>query len=382
MIASLESAALPGDDGLNVEDCSFPFGLLASPAVVWIDGQALSASARIQAARELSQAESILSGLLRARCKLQVMSADDHMSAGTALRVSIAADEPACKVDIGMNLEAVRALASAFANAPRAVSVDLLKSFDFAAMEFLSLALAQCLADQGVRDWQVVEFACGGSDSSSSPDQLSTVYLRLVIPPLAGAIAIRSADADLRPLRSLGVSAVGWPRAADCAINVAVAFPSIPLNEEESKSIECGDLLLSGVSDLSSMHALAVVTRSGWRLSSCKFAEDSPTRMAVRIGALRPTAHPAWLDGDNRLVALIGERSLTTDELRAWDIDGLLDLPKNPERPALLVQGGRVVGVAEVERCDGQIAFRVLEWRGRDAIMPPLDSELPAEARR
>ena len=107
---------------------------------------------------------------------------------------------------------------------------------------------------------------------------------------------------------------------------------------------------------------MEIVTKGGWRIAACEFVADSPTRIAVRASSLSLQPHSGWSPGVDSLVALIGECPLQIESLRDWRCGGLLDFAKDPGQPVLLARAGEFVGAVDIDKADGQLALRVIEW--------------------
>ncbi len=184
----------------------------------------------------------------------------------------------------------------------------------------------------------------------------------------------------------LAVEAAG-PRAETLA--VALELAAVPLSAAEWCALEAGDGLLLGADDCDGLvPGCAIVTPGGWRVAGVESLDDQPTHVRVRCGSWDPRPIDPDVPGDVRTIRVwTAPMRLAASRIEAWAPSQKVCFAKNPEAPLLLCFDGRPAGTAELVRCAGEMAVRVLSWSppcttmlGREAAAemcdaPPEDAE-------
>ncbi len=174
------------------------------------------------------------------------------------------------------------------------------------------------------------------------------------------------------------------PALESATIDVALALPPIELDLAEVESLRRGDVVLPGMTELTSPGIeCTLVTSTGWQLSSVRVLLDSPLVSRVRTGALDPVPLPqAPLPrGRARLRAILGMTTLRLSELSDWATGTELDLPKPAAAPAVRIEYGAThAWLADWVDVDGERGLQIeSETEARDPARPV--SSMTKEAR-
>jgi hypothetical protein len=151
--------------------------------------------------------------------------------------------------------------------------------------------------------------------------------------------------------------------AAAGTIELRVAFPPLKLSRDELKSLRPGDVLLTGISDMTSTAGFRLATTSGWTLAPITVTRDSATSMTVQAGPVRPDVREIG-DADRILLTpLIGRVPVTLEQLRRSARGGTFELQKDGSSPVEVFDGTDRVARGELVKIDDEIGIRLLECR-------------------
>jgi hypothetical protein len=154
--------------------------------------------------------------------------------------------------------------------------------------------------------------------------------------------------------------------AASAPIDVRLALPPVRIERSDFQSLQAGDVLLLGVSDLASFGTpCRLATPNGWSLSTATIVRDSPTVVSVRCGPFALQPLPAAVPGEPQamLNLLVGSQPLSPEQLQRWQPEASIDLAKDPALPVDVYEGLLQISRGELVRLDGEIGVRLAEVR-------------------
>jgi hypothetical protein len=147
-------------------------------------------------------------------------------------------------------------------------------------------------------------------------------------------------------------------------ITVRMAFPPLRIARGDVQSLQAGDVLMIGATDLQQSLGAGcrLVTAQGWSLSAASIVRDSPTVLTARCGAFAlDTLAVAPPGADQSILnVLVGSQEMTLEQVRQWRADATIDLPKDPALPVDVVEGLERIGRGELVRLDGEIGARIV----------------------
>lgn len=142
------------------------------------------------------------------------------------------------------------------------------------------------------------------------------------------------------------------------ALDVHLALPAMSIQPEELASIEVGDVVLLGVSDLLSLsQRCALVTSTHWKVAAASIVEDTPTYVDVEVRPCTPTICDAAMD-TTLIRPILGEANLP---LNAIANHASLQLSKKTTAPVTLLAGPVAIARGELVILGRELAIRIVQ---------------------
>lgn len=173
------------------------------------------------------------------------------------------------------------------------------------------------------------------------------------------------------------------PPAPTNPIQLHLALPPLSIDSSEIQSMQPGDVLMLGVSELAAaISDCRLVTSTGWSLAPVEILHDSPTVLTICCQALNPSAHPSLLPTPNgqasdsfsgrmTLQPLLASRHVTPAQLQQWQPGEIIDLTKDEYHPLILNHHDQPLARGELVRVDKELAMRLTQ------IHPPPQGTSP-----
>jgi hypothetical protein len=289
---------------------------------------------------------------------------------------------------IALDLPAARAVVDAlesdFANVrgAGALSDAELGVLEYATLAILDRVLRASGAPPAARSFVLRGF--GGSGSGSGSVSVSGQAAASASSAVALAIRIAGREGIVRlHVQGWAGEAIGGPPPSPAAqtaaasvdgatttIDLRLALPPVRLDRKEALTLQAGDVILLGATDL---HAFAancrLATSGGWSLSSASIVRDSAAVLTARCGpfSLRTLAAASPDEPQAILNILVGFKPIAIEGVRQWQADGTIDLPKDPALAADVYDGLKRIGRGELVRLEGEIGVRLIETGGAPA---------------
>jgi hypothetical protein len=241
-------------------------------------------------------------------------------------------------------------------------------------LEYLTLALLHRIARLDPKSAAEVSVRSFGDPVDSAPD----IRLRLVCAGLSGFVSLSGLTPIIRSLAAgpLSMKLHTWSGRDEIQDRwFGLRLAAVPLQPSEFQAVVPGDLLLTGIPS-GGLDGLMVHVESfdGWRIAPAILRGVQPTFTSAEIGepsVVVPddVVSPRGTRGEARIRVLTGR--LSGQHLATAQVGACAVFQHEPDRPVALLLGEAWAGAAELVSFEGQIAARVLDWRG------PVELALP-----
>lgn len=144
-------------------------------------------------------------------------------------------------------------------------------------------------------------------------------------------------------------------------LDVQLALPAMSMQPEELASIEVGDVVLLGVSEMLSLsHQCELVTATHWKIATASITEDTPTYINVDVRPCTPTLCASASDV-TLIRPLVGATQLPLKDLAGC---ASLQLSKATSTPVTLLAGPTPIAKGELVILGRELAIRVVQMIG------------------
>lgn len=210
----------------------------------------------------------------------------------------------------------------------------------------------------------LVGFLEKGELASVEPPSGAILSFRVVVDQREGRATLHlpNAKSSLPPRVFPPAKRVETRAEKRSTVEVRLALPPIELGAEEWKDAALGDVLLLGATEFSSLASpCALVTDTGWRISTASIVADSPTLVSVAVGVFDPDAYTGGSASGNvvHIDPTIGAARVTLDQIAHWTSGARIDLPKAGALPVSLFHGGVELARGELVRAEGELGIRL-----------------------